>query len=133
MEYWNGVSKNYLVFSNSLFCQLRHLLGSTYMHLHVVQTLWVFWQGTKFSFAWWLIFHTYCLSFCHKFFHEFSTSNVSKLSLLLLGYRLIGSHSGVKLCRWTKVSKGGSLLIINCTNLPQQNTCTVLILDLRKG
>lgn len=31
----------------------------------------------------------------------------------MLGYRLIGSHSGVKLCRWTKVSLSGSLLTIN--------------------
>ena len=31
-------------------------------------------------------------------------------SLEKQGYRLIGSHSGVKLCRWTKVRTGVSMV-----------------------
>lgn len=47
--------------------------------------------------------------------------NIHVIMVVVLGYKLIGSHSGVKICRWTKVCRDSSRTGFSIMSKSQQN------------
>ena len=47
--------------------------------------------------------------------------NIHVIMVVVLGYKLIGSHSGVKICRWTKVCRDSSRAGFSITSKSHQN------------
>ena len=54
--------------------------------------------------------------------------NIHVIMVVVLGYKLIGSHSGVKICRWTKVCRNSSRTRFSIMSKRHQNDVITSIL-----